>query len=114
MLKALKTWAGKSKKPAASDTQDNKSQSKPKGKNEKSAGGNPNKCGKGSKSRSSSSNAQSNKHNHTKSKPRVQHHQKHQKKSADEDTWSLEQFVVPAEEGKVRFHDFDLHPILMQ
>ncbi len=114
MLKALKTWAGKSKKPAASDMQDNKSQSKPKGKNEKSAGGNPNKGDKGSKSRSSSNNAQSKKHNHTKSKPRGQHHQKHQKKSAVEDTWSLEQFVVPAEEGKVRFHDFDLHPKLMQ
>ena len=29
-------------------------------------------------------------------------------------TWDISQFVVPAEEGKTRFHDFDLPPALMR
>ncbi len=38
---------------------------------------------------------------------------KTQSQDAGSSTWTIEQFDVPPEPGKVRFHDFQLHPELM-
>ncbi|GAA3937154.1 ATP-dependent RNA helicase RhlB [Litoribacillus peritrichatus] len=119
MLKALKSWVGKS-----DGSGDSKSSGKPQGKSKKpngshskkkegSQGNKPNKGGKYSSGNSSGNKAQSKKHYHTKPKSRDQHRQKHHK-APQEEAWTLDQFVVPEEEGKVRFHDFDLDPQLMR
>ena len=37
----------------------------------------------------------------------------HDEQANNDTSWSIDQFPVPAEEGKTRFHDLDLHPSIM-
>lgn len=129
MLKALKAWTKRSNdntsnsnKSQTKQSQDKSNANKDVGKKsnqrtntKKSSGaqntGRNNKASNGAKPHGQPK-PKSSKRSHTKPKSRDQHEQKHPKAQLDT-TWSIDQFVVPEEEGKTRFHDFELHPQLM-
>ncbi|GLQ30101.1 ATP-dependent RNA helicase RhlB [Litoribrevibacter albus] len=120
MLKALKAWTKRSEdKASGKDKSSSKNQSqqqKTKKTGQQESGGSRKPRGNNSKSGNKphgQANAKSNKRSHNKAKPRDQHEQKHARTSNKSD-WSIDQFVVPVEEGKVRFHDFELHSDLMR
>ncbi|MFC3151162.1 ATP-dependent RNA helicase RhlB [Litoribrevibacter euphylliae] len=130
MLKALKAWTKRSDDNASGSDKSQKRSSQDKSKSNSNVGKNGNqrtntksnsggqKGRNGGKSQAGGKphgqpKSKSNKRSHTKPKSRDQHEQKHHKAQM-ESTWSVEQFVVPEEEGKTRFHDFELHPQLMR
>lgn len=118
MLKALKVWNKKKK-----DGQESSNRSSGHSNSSKSSQGKSKSSENGAKrandrakkkpNRSKKSSNSSAKKTHTDAKARDSHHQKHSKKPVQK-TWSIEEFQVEPQEGKQRFHDFDLHPDLMR
>jgi ATP-dependent RNA helicase RhlB len=106
VLKALKAWKKKKETDSGSKGSSKKG---PKASGE-SKTPHSSKTGRSQGHKSNQSSKQA----HKGKKSRDQHHQKGGARKHQEKNWSIDEFVVPEEEGKTRFHDFDLHPQLMQ